>query len=348
MCPSEPQPYSKMETTETQITVIEEVTALTVFDRSKVDELINRIRKEATSLVADITTQKGRDQLKSQAYKVSQSKQHLIKLANASIEKHREIVNGVTRERRRLEDELDRIRDEVKAPAVEWEAREQARLAELDRMLQIVERSVADHVSVNASFTSVAADFDSFKSIFKGFDWQEYAERGSAAYQLACREWSRLIESLEKREAEQAELNRLREAEEKRKAEEEASKAEQARKDAEAQAAKETAEREERRKQDELRRIEQAKADAVRQERERIEADLRKKAEAEALRAAEEGRKRQREELAEARRKADQRHRAQVRGEAAEAISKLPNRADSCAIISAIEDGKIPHVTINF
>jgi len=120
-----------MSTTETALS-LELISDLTVFDANSVDPLISRIREEALSLVADPETRVGREQLKSQAYKVSQAKTHLVKLANASVEQHRAIVTKVTSERDRIEAEQAKVAAEAERIAAQaaYEARKAKELAD--------------------------------------------------------------------------------------------------------------------------------------------------------------------------------------------------------------------------
>ena len=110
-----------------QITVIENPTSITVFDSSKVDDLLEAVRKEALSLVADVSTAKGRAEYKSQAYKVSQWKAHMVKLGKASIADKEAVIKAVKAEIKKIEVGADEIRDEAKRPAVEWEEKDEAR-----------------------------------------------------------------------------------------------------------------------------------------------------------------------------------------------------------------------------
>lgn len=343
---------------DTAVAIIENPAAITAFDQNNIDEIIKAVRTEATSLVADVSTKKGRDELKSQAYKVSQTKTHLVKLANASISKHKDIVKAVTSERVRLEKELDAIRDETKAPAVEWETEEESRKESIKQRIERMRYISTDIPSLDLKELGVCVK--EVEEIFNAGNFAEFDEGAGETYHEVKEALMKGIEAREKYEAEQAELKRLREAEEKRKAEEVAKATEEARKAAELKAAqeakekaereaKEVAEREARRKAEEDRRIKEAEERAKRQERERIEREQREKAEAEARAAAKIKADQEAKEREEANRKADEKHRAKIRKEIADELAENGVKNTLAAnIVLAIESGAIPHVSINF
>lgn len=334
---------------ENQIQPIEKITASIVsFAQNEVDSIIASIRASALSIAADPSTKKGRDELKSTAYKVAQSKSHLVKLANASIEEARATVNTVTSIRTSMEKQLDALRDEVKRPAIEWEQREEARIESItDRIKQIDDLA---NGTESLSSNEIKERVEIASNLFEGFDFQEQSNNGSSTHEYVIETLSNAIHAAIKREADAAELERLRALEAARIAAETAAReAEEARLVAERKAQRQ-AEAERVRKQQEDLRIKQAEEAAIIRERQRIEAEHQEALAREQERIHAERRKREAEELAEAKRKADSAHRAKIRTEVEDALRKHVRMSPSDATLSVemIERGMIPHITITF
>lgn len=349
---------------------LESVGKIVVFEVNHVDRIIEAVRKEALSLAVDVSTRKGREELKGQAFKVSQIKTRLVKLANDSIEEKSKAVKAVTSERTRLERELDKIRDEVKAPALEWEAKEERRkTAIMDRMQQIREQAMnLDGLTVEGLTARINEVIR-----LSGEQFEEFDKAAQCAADASMTTLQAATNARKQADADAAELAKLREIQAKREAEdaaraekEAADLAEAARKAAELKAAQdakeraereaqEAAEREERRKLEQENAIKAAEGKAAQRERDRIEAEQRQKDEAAKREADAEAARKMAAELAEANRKADETHRRKVREEAADALNFACQGldpaiyvADARTVIAAIERGEVPHVTINF
>ena len=91
--------------------------ALEVFTVAKgLDPWLEKITVEAKSLVADLTTKKGRDAIASMAYKVRQSKTALDKIGKELVDQLKEQPKLVDAERKRMRDYLDLLAEEVRKP----------------------------------------------------------------------------------------------------------------------------------------------------------------------------------------------------------------------------------------
>jgi hypothetical protein len=346
--------------TETQeLTVLDNFRELAVYDYDVISEAAEAIEETVMAEVCDVSTPKGRDREKSLAFKVSQAKQRVVKMANASIEDARATVKAVTNERQRLEGLFDGIRDKRKADSVEWEAKEQERI-------EGHKSAIADIKRIGDPMALAVCDSRGIKSLINGVrcfvsdQLQEFASEGEIVKSDVLDLLDSALEAATKREAQAAELKRLQEAEEKRIAD--AEKAEAEKRQLEAEAARKEQERldaikakEEAEKAEDKRLadIEQAKADAIKATEDRMkqqQADM----DAEAKRLADiEDAKRISAENAELKRQADKDHRAKVKEEAFEATCesfRMTNATmgDVRSFIDAMEAGDIPHVQINF
>jgi len=198
-----------METTETQIT-LSNVTTVSTFEPAKVDDLLKSIRESALAEVFDCSTAKGIADCKSHAHKVSKSKVHLVNLAKDSVAEASAIVKAVTVERRRIEVDLDALRDEVKKPAVEAEAKEQARKdghrAVIDRIKLLgSDAGNLDELEVDICLKELKETFTSLLEEFEEEADREKIESNRALYNRR--------ELLEERAKQAAELARLQQKE---------------------------------------------------------------------------------------------------------------------------------------
>lgn len=113
----------------TALALPEPTTLATMFRATGgMDALIARIEAEARSHAPDLTTKKGRDAIKSLAYRVAQSKTALDTAGKDLNEAARAQINAVDAERRKVRDRLDALKDEVRKPLDDWEAAEAKRI----------------------------------------------------------------------------------------------------------------------------------------------------------------------------------------------------------------------------
>ncbi|KII11332.1 phage-like protein [Phaeobacter sp. S60] len=162
-------------------------------------------RKEAEG--KDVSTRKGRDALKSIAHKVSQSKVELDKQGLALTEEARKEIEAVNAGRKLAKDRLEALRDEIKKPALDWEAAEAKRVQALTDRLSEIDAGRVDTHSPSEQIASVLAEIE---AIEVGEDWQEFKEQASAAKQVAISALQASLAEAQKREADARELEELR------------------------------------------------------------------------------------------------------------------------------------------
>lgn len=322
-------------------------------------ELEKTAREEAKAL--DVATRKGRDAMKSLAYKVSQSKAELDRQGLSLTEEARRQIDAVNAGRKLVKERLDGLRDEIRKPALDWEAAEEVRTAKHKAALEAFDLGRVDAMFGAEQIRAVVAEV---QAIDTGESWDEFQPIAAAAKEKALAKFSADLAAAEQREAEQAELASLR-----------AEAEERARKEAEEKAARERADAERRASEEaERRRIEAEKAEAARREqieREKAEAAERaaRQAEERAERERREAEERHAREMAEAKareeraaqaerdriaadakareqaerkRAADEAHRKRILKDIAEALSPIPRES----IPQALLDGRVPHVKV--
>lgn len=316
------------------LVVIEKQNAMAVFTtKEQLDPLIEKIEKEARSLVADVSTKKGRDAIASMAHKVARSKTYIDNAGKDLVTELKALPKQIDESRRIVRERLDALKDEVRRPLTEWEA-------EQERIRQEEEARIA----AEALAKQVEADHEIALLMDREFDRQREEARLKAEQEQRERE--------EKLKREAAEAARL-EAEQKARAEREAAarrelelkmKAEQ-----EERARIEAEQRAEREKKEAAERAEREKQAAIAEEKRKAqeEADrIRREAESrESARIAEQ----QRIAAEEAARAADVEHRRTINRRVISQLAEqgVPEEFANAALV-AIASGKIQDAIIRY
>lgn len=339
---------------------------------AQMEAILARIETEVRAIIPDLSTAASRKAIASTAYKIARSKTALDEIGKTITEEARKTVDTVNAKRRDVRTRLENLQAEARKPLDEWEAAEAARIADLEDRLKDFSEDLPD---LDAPSTEIEKVIEEITAIPVDGTWQEFESRATAAKQGTLNVLNDMLEKAKIREAERAELERLRaeaaareeedrrrQAEERRKAEAErierekieaAERAAQAERDRAKREAAEAAERHAREVAAAAQREADEKAKAARQA---AEAEARHKRELEeAKRAAEfalnEERNRQArikaaETEARAKREADKARRAQVQGEIVNALADLGKSAQPADVAEAIMAGSIPHVKV--
>jgi hypothetical protein len=300
---------------------IEDTQAREVFTYDKMIELCTLVESEARKHVPDVSTDKGRKAIASNAYKVSQSKTYVEKFGKALSAELKIEAKKVDKARKLFRDRMDSLRDEVRRPLAEWEKAEADRIA-AEKLKAEIEIAHQEALEYNA-FLDKQKEIEEREKQLR--IKQEEIARKEREEQIRrdAEERAALKAQAEIERKEREAALKIKQAEEERRAAMLAE--EKAKKDAE-EAAKKA-------EQDRLEAIEaekqKAKQAAERKERERI------KKEREALE--------EKERIA-----ADKNHRRLIIKEAELSFRKYCGDITPEKAVSAICDGKIKHIHIEF
>ncbi|MFZ8715425.1 hypothetical protein ACO1ZV_25085, partial [Enterobacter kobei] len=128
----------------TDLVVIEKSSAMAVFtNNEQLDPIIEKIEKEARSLVPDVSTKKGRDAIASMAHKVARSKTYIDNAGKDLVAELKALPKQIDESRRIVRERLDALKDEVRKPLTDWENAESARKEALQQRLVDL-RALAD------------------------------------------------------------------------------------------------------------------------------------------------------------------------------------------------------------
>lgn len=337
-----------------------------IFTNKGIDPVLDDIKKKVAEFNPDISSEKGRGEIKSFAYKISRSKTALDALGKDLVAGWKEKTKLVDDERKRMRDELDMLKDQIRKPLTEWEEAERNRIVNHEMNIENIKG-----LGINTLQQWQALPVDIIEEnlkrveLYKTEEWQEFTAKANDAIAESLEKIESAIEKRNTYDKEQAELEQLRKEKVERdeKEREEAIKreaAEKARLEAERKAEQEARKKEaeaetaKAKLEQEKLRITQEKEAAERKAKEHEE-NL-KRAKELAKKRAEEAARKEREQIEaeqeakrqeELKREADVKHRNEIYFKIQDAFEE--NRIENPDVITdLLFEGKIPHITIKF
>lgn len=317
----------------------------TLFDGSGMDSMLKSIEEKARSFDLDVTTEHGRKEIASVAYKVAKSKTAIDDAGKSLVEGIKKEAKLIDGERKKARDFLDGLKADIRKPLTEFENAEKERVAELEARIERLTTACLEIPETSAEIKALIERVE----ITDPATFQEYSSKAEAAKEVAIEKLTEAFAKAEKAEKDAIELEKLRKEQEERErkereekirleAEEKAKREAEAKAEAEKREAAEKVERErleaENRHKQELAK-QQAEAEA--RQRAILDEAERKEREAEEARKAEEARQK------------DKKHREAVANAAITSLVEFGINADSAkTLVRAIDAGKIQNVTINY
>ena len=342
--------------------------AMELYAPGAIRSILDSIKENVKKTVIDPTTDKGRKEIASLAFKVAKTKVALDEAGKKLTEDARAQIDAVNAERKIVRDELDALKEEVRRPLTEYEEREKARVTKHQAVIARIDTFGSDlafcsvgelaerHATLKALDISALDEFSGPAETRKNATLYTLAEAHRDACEKEAAKAKAEAERIERERVEREEretkiaaeaADRARiEAEEKaaRQAKEEASRVA-----AETRRAEEAREAERKAEADRLAAAErQVKEAQERAAREIAEAAERQKREAEAVErarlAAIEA-----ERIADEKRAANKRHREKILAEVAEDIASVNVSGNtSHTLAEALASGKIRHAYLQF
>jgi colicin import membrane protein len=151
------------------------VTAQSLFIDGKLDEILERIKEDALNILTDPTTEKGRKEIKSIAYKVAQSKTFIDDTGKTLTEQWRAQTNKVNADRKKAETFLVNLQEQIRRPVTEHENREKARVKEREDAIEEI-RSLAQ-LSGPMEPAEYQARIDRIEVISWRYDFMEFTTK---------------------------------------------------------------------------------------------------------------------------------------------------------------------------
>jgi len=361
-----------------------DMTPSDVFEGDFITGLINEIRAKALEHTPDMTTDKGRKAIRSNAYAVRRTKTTVDNLRKGLTKEWKDKAKAVDKEGARLRTACDEIVSDLMTPLEIWEEAEENRIRDINEKIETIINMV-DFEDVSPSADTLADRLKTVNSIIIDESYAEKTHQAQCEQDSAIKIIEMKLEAQLKYEADQAELAKLKkEAEERerldleRKAKEEEERKAKEAEEARIKAAAEAKAKAEQDKKARLAREKQLKKDAAEKATRKAEAKAKEaaeKAESDRLQAIKDKEDAERraelaaqaernkiaaEQAAQAaadkRRMEDEKHRESIETDIEEDINEvlahfggdLANVDIADTIIDAMINGKIRHIEIKY
>ncbi|MEG2267901.1 MAG: hypothetical protein RSC68_26685, partial [Acinetobacter sp.] len=251
-----------------ELQVLEQNVIVSAFNNANgIQAIVDQIKAQVSSIVPDVTTAKGRKEIASLAYKVAQSKTASDAEGKKLKVQYTVINHKIDADRKLARDQLDAERDRIRQPLTDWEQVEKDRVAEHESNILNIKSLINELIDAHSDH--IRSLVHKLEALEIDSTFEEYEEQAKLAKLETLEKLRTALVTREKYEAEQAELEHLRQAEIERQQKERDEKiareaADKARVEAEAKA------------QAEANRIERERKEAAEKaEREKLEAEQR-------------------------------------------------------------------------
>lgn len=321
----------------TELIVREKVDALAIFTTEGVEPIIGEIAKLARSFQTDVSTSTGRKEVASLAQKVARSKTFLDGLGKELVSDWKKKSKSVDDGRKKMRDQLDELKIEVRQPLTDWELEQNAKREKLEVFLKDMTTTYAD-----VTGKSTKELLDMMGTMDDAVIDSSLGELRPAVEKAKRESMDLLKNTFEERlvyENEQTELAKLRKEAAERQIKERGDKI---KKDADARA-----------KKDSEAKVIKLKQQAQDEKDRRILAEKRTKERiAKAKQDERDKIERQKQKYLEAqlKREANLKHRRKINNAAVKAIAKASAISEDNAqsVVEAIAKGMVPNVTISY
>jgi len=92
-----------------------------------VDKMLKDIREKTFEQGQDVSTEEGRENVRSNAYKLTRSKTFLDKLGKDVVSAEKKKVDAANKNRKKIRETIDKDKDDYRKPLTDWEAQEKIR-----------------------------------------------------------------------------------------------------------------------------------------------------------------------------------------------------------------------------
>lgn len=115
-----------------EVVIFEEkkFTAVQLFTNKGADPFIDEVKKKVADFKPDISTESGRKEVASMAYKVANAKNRFDELGKKVNEDAQKQIKAVNAERKRVWEELESIQHNIRKPLTEWEEQQKYYLSQ--------------------------------------------------------------------------------------------------------------------------------------------------------------------------------------------------------------------------
>lgn len=199
----------KKEEPSTQLVDVKQYTSIALYDEGKINDVVEAIKAKVKDITADVETPKGRKELISTAAKVASSKVFLDDLGKKHVESIKAQATKIDALRKKMREDLDKLKEEVRKPVTEYENREKLRIQNHQDNLEHV-KSFTKEGFPERDLAKLEADLEALEKIEINESWEEFRDEGLINLQKSKEYLADRIASTKQREAEKKELEELR------------------------------------------------------------------------------------------------------------------------------------------
>ena len=201
---------------ETTLIPVQKLDVAVVFSEKGLDEILTEIERLAMAHVPDVSTDQGRKDIASMAYKVARSKTTIDNFGKDVIADWKKKTDNINQYRKKARDFLDPLRDRVRQPLTDWEAEEERKKKEHEeRERLVIQGRIAElqqYGCVISFFDVASMDVPAFEKklseVKDAFETEQ--KRAEAERQERIRLDAEAAKERERLAAERAELEKLR------------------------------------------------------------------------------------------------------------------------------------------
>ena len=179
----------------------------TFTDEAEFDKLYDAILQKVKEHVPDTSTKKGRDEIKSLAFKIARTKTTLDQQGKDLTEEWRDNTKKVNETRNKIKARLEELQASVRKPVDDWEDAEETRVQALKDRFAALDAGRAD---ANCSSEQIATVLAEIEATEIGDDWDEYRDEAGIAKDRAVNALRQNLAAAKKREDDARELEELR------------------------------------------------------------------------------------------------------------------------------------------
>lgn len=202
---------------ENALIVYEEKQIVSAFSEG-LDDFISKVRKEALSVVTDISTEKGRKEIASLAHKISKTKTGIDKVGKELKAEAKAKCDAIDADRGRAWDALQKLQDEVRKPLSDWENKEQARIDEhenaLIRLASFKNWSIANAFGTRSTQDELRNVIKQSIELLENREWEEFSARAAMQFKANEEALNAALQERIKFDEEEAKAAELRKQEE--------------------------------------------------------------------------------------------------------------------------------------
>lgn len=188
---------------------VEKLDAEAVFSTPEaIEPILVKIEEHCRSIVQDVSTEEGREAIKSLAYKIARTKTAMDNLRKKVVADWKAKAKAVDAVGNTAWDRLEALQKEIRQPVTEIEEAEKSRILGHETALQVLEEC-----GQNVPATLTVEEITSLIERVEGFakrEWEEFTKKANEAHQRVKAFLDQRLTERRKYDADQAELATLR------------------------------------------------------------------------------------------------------------------------------------------